>query len=80
MFLCFLIFWFFAFFSNFLNGSGYIFCIFYLNLTKLGQLVNITYVRSKILIITFFLIFSTLYGDFCPGPQAPEPYLLPPPP
>ena len=34
---------FFDFFSNFLNGSGYIFCIFYLNLTKLGQLVNITY-------------------------------------
>ena len=32
-----------GFFSNFLNGSGYDFCIFYLNLTKLGQLVNITY-------------------------------------
>ena len=29
------------------------------------------YVRSKILIITFFY-FPPLYGDFCPGPQAPE--------
>ena len=40
MFLRFLIF---SFFSNFLNGSGYIFCIFHLNLTKLGQRVNKTY-------------------------------------
>ena len=32
----------FSYFSNLLNGSGYIFCIFYLNLTKLGQRVNIT--------------------------------------
>ena len=39
----FLPFFIFSFFSNFLNRSGYIFCIFYLDLTILGQLVNITY-------------------------------------